>query len=552
MSKQQAPHIRIFKLHSSRLAESNWDLTVPIDEPGTEVVELNDSQLIRFIDEMNGVDVDERVNELKGEIQRLKRENGSTLKIRNLYRELYSIQFRSDYVCIIMDAMKHYDRCNKGFSINGIKYRRLLGTNNGIKRSTIVYVSADKHDRLMEKIECKRDITKPFVPAKVEAYRALVCSGSIPVSMPHGIIVVPDCTTQFVSDGIYIDDSKTDEPEVTYVEHRDISINASDGFGLMTPNAAKRWSGELNARPDEVLPALNVRGLPWTKGMLFAFDFHAFAEEVAHDYMVKDAWGDWRDIREAEVILTTSMLKLWDSYKSWDEYFDAVREYGYQFAVAKTAPYELEEERTTNYQFLQSYELTDKEIEDLVSPTLDSIKDAMGSDYRKAILYLNGSSPKPESVLWKDAGIAQAIMIEPKLMNDPYIKSVIYNSIKVRIKRAKTGVLDVRGNFAIMGGDPYSLAQSMFGLPVTGLLKAGEIYHKFWTDRGVREVACFRAPMTSHNNIRRQHVVSGGEKDKWYKYITTCVLLNSWDTMAEALNGLKINPVFRVGFTVTY
>lgn len=551
MSKQKAPHISIFKLHSSQLADSDWNLTFPIDEAGTEVVELNDSQLIRFIDDMNGINTDEEVKELKGEIQRLKKDKSNTLKVRRLYKELYATQFHADYVCIIMDSMKHYDRCNEGFTINGIRYRRFLGTNNGIKRSTIIYINVDKYDRLFEIMECDRDKTKPFIPAKLEAYRALICSGSIPVSMPRGIIVVPDCETSFTSDGIYIDDSESDEPKMTYIEKRDVTVNASDGFGFMCPALSRRWSGELNNKPDDYLPAVNTRGLPWTKGMLFTFDFHAFADEVAQNYMVKDVWGDWRDVRDAEVILTASMLKLWDSYKSWEDYYSAVLKYGYQFAVSKTAPYELEEERTTNYQFLQSYELTDTEIEQLVEPTLSNIRDAMGCDYRKSILYLGGKNIQPESVLWSDAGIAEALMIEPKLLNDPYVRSSIYENIKIRIKRAKTGVLDVHGNFAIMGGDPYSLAQSMFGLKVTGLLKAGEIYHKFWSDRGVKEVACFRAPMTSHNNIRKQRIACDSEKQKWYRYITTCVLLNSWDTMAEALNGLKINPVFRVGFTVT-
>ena len=109
--------------------------------------------------------------------------------------------------------------------------------------------------------------------------------------------------------------------------------------------------------------------------------------------------------------------------------------------------------------------------------------------------------------------------------------------MKKKIKQAKIGVIKVKGNFAITGGDPYSLAQSMFGLKVTGLLKKGECYHKYWSDRNVDEIVCFRAPMTSANNIRKLKPISNGAVDYWYKYITTCILLNSWDTTSEALNG---------------
>ena len=77
----------------------------------------------------------------------------------------------------------------------------------------------------------------------------------------------------------------------------------------------------------------------------------------------------------------------------------------------------------------------------------------------------------------------------------------------------------------------------MCGLPVTGLLKAGEIYNRFWADEGVDTVACFRAPMTHAGNIRKAHVANSEEMQKWYGYMSTVTILNSWDTMCAALNG---------------
>lgn len=548
MAKQKVPHKYIYKLHSSRLAACNYDLTLPLQQAidnHTDIIELSDSQLLRFIDEINGVDTVLKTLELKEEIKRLKtseRTSAINRKIKQLYFTLYETQFQQDYVCIIMDNMKQYDRCNRGFSINGIKYKRFLGTNGGIKASTIIYLSERIYPLIKERLDCGRNQSIPLVPAKLEAYQALICSGSIPVSMPNGIIVVKDCFTKIHSDVIFIDDSETREPKVTEIHGHEIERDVSDGFGFMCPALSRRWSNELNHEPDRYVTAVNARGIPWTKGMLFTFDFHKFAKEVAHNNMIQDVWGDWRDVNDAEVILTESMLKLWNCYTSWEHYWSNVQKYHYQFAVSKVAPYELEEERQTNYQFLQSYDLTDEDINRLIAPTLNTIKSVTGMDYRKAILYLKGTHVDPTSVLWKGAGFAEALMIEPALINDPYVRSAIYDAIKVRIKKAKTGVLDVAGNFAIIGGDLYSLAQSVFGLPVTGILKEGEIYHSFWVDRGVSEVCLFRAPMTSHNNIRKAHVVSPGDSNYakalyWYKYIDTCVLFNSWDATAEALNG---------------
>lgn len=83
--------------------------------------------------------------------------------------------------------------------------------------------------------------------------------------------------------------------------------------------------------------------------------------------------------------------------------------------------------------------------------------------------------------------------------------------IQKRIKTAKIGVLDVDGDYAIIGNDPYSLLQSMFGLEITGLLHAGECYHRFWIDKNVHEVVAFRAPMTSIENVCKLNVVTNPE-----------------------------------------
>lgn len=55
-------------------------------------------------------------------------------------------------------------------------------------------------------------------------------------------------------------------------------------------------------------------------------------------------------------------------------------------------PEKLENERNMNYQFLQSYELTDGEIQELIAPTVNEIKDVIHGDIDKTILFLNGAT----------------------------------------------------------------------------------------------------------------------------------------------------------------
>lgn len=542
IAKQKKCKRYLFKLHSERLRRSRWKLEYPLEEAlNTEdIISLSDSQILRFIDELNGDTSEAREEEasyIKKEIKRLKKSDSSkkdTL-IANLYKRFYNLQFVPDYMCLIIDKMSDYDRANKGFSINGIKYHRLLGTNGGIKNSTIVYVSERLYSQLYERLCCGRNPEQKFVPAKLEAYQALICSGSIPVSMPKGIIVVPDCVTHFKEDIIRVDDSQSDEPIVEFLKNQEIELTESDGYGIMLPSLSYRWARELDEEED-FLSGCNLRGLPWTKGMVFTMDYLAFGVSVAKNFYIKDAWGDLRDIRESELIITTSMLKLWDSYSSFEDYWSNVEKYHYQISIAKTAPARLDEYRNTNYQFLQNYHLTPEEVTELVRPTVEEIQEILGLDYRKSLLFLRGTNLTEDSYIDEEPYI-NALMIEPQMIHDPYIRDRIYNMIKKKIRQAKIGVLKVRGNFAIIGGDPYSLMQSIFGLPVTGLLHAGECWHKHWLDRGVSEVCCFRAPMTSKYNVRRLKVVGTPDMTYWYRYINTCMLLNSWDSTAEALNG---------------
>ena len=210
ISKQLVCQKYIYKIHSSRLRKERWKLSLPIEEArrNDEVISLADSQVLRWIDELNGItDADEQARKIKQEIRRVRKEPNSIQNkrvIKQLYTNLDKLQYKPDYMCLIIDKEKDYYRACKGFSINGVKYKRLLGTNGGIKNSTIVFVSERLVDELRRRIDNGRNPEAQLVPAKLEAYKALTCSASTPVSLPKGILVVNDCETEFLSDIVYL------------------------------------------------------------------------------------------------------------------------------------------------------------------------------------------------------------------------------------------------------------------------------------------------------------------------------------------------------------
>ena len=555
MPKQQKTQQFCLKLNSSFLAKHNWDLTISIDEarstPGT-VISLADSQILTWINELNGTEnYDYEAKRIKKEIKALKRQKSSNenkIAIRKLYQELYKIQFKEDYLCLIIDKLSDYDRANKGFKVNGIEYKRLLTTTNGVKTSTVVYTSVRLRDELKKRIENGRNTQVPMIPAKLGAYEALCSSASIPVSWPHGIIVVKDAFTTFKSDLINIDDSDvTKEPVVAFAAMQDVVNNASDGCSMMLPSLSMRWNGELNGDPNHTISGCNLR-CAWTKGMTFTFDYIEWAEKNIGSYIVTDVWGQERDIRESELILTESQLKLWDQYDDWEDYYNKCIENHYTMRIAKTSPHEVDDVRQLNYQFIQPYELSDDDIDALISDTVNEIKDIMRFDYRKSIVYLCGSGLDENNIKSMDLA-AQALMINRNMIDDPYVYSRIENMLQRRIRDAKIGVLDVYGNFQMLAGDLVCLCESMFGIEPRGVLKAGEIYSKYWRDKGVNRVTCYRAPMSNAHSIVAQNISYSEDAAYWFRYIDTCVVVNSFDTMPAALNGFD---QMRSRYTVMY
>lgn len=141
MNSHTTPQRYVFKIHSSRLKRAKWNLTLTVSQAreSKELIALSESQLIRFIDELNGIKAPKtHISEIKFQISRLKTEKNlavSRPKIKKLYAELDGCLFQKDYVCVVIDSNSDYYKIYKnGFRINNITYRRLLGTTGGKKK----------------------------------------------------------------------------------------------------------------------------------------------------------------------------------------------------------------------------------------------------------------------------------------------------------------------------------------------------------------------------------------------------------------------------------
>lgn len=555
--KQKIYQQFVYKIESSRIIKAkNMDLqiTPQAARMNNEVISLADSTALRMIDSLNGVDRDsiaEQIAQTRNEIKELRLSTRNSVnprkRIKELYNTLDELQFKNDYVMVVMNRKSDFEKLNLGFKINGVTYTRLVGTPNGVKKSTVVYCPIVNkngihiHEELERRFNCGRDESKKLVPAKFEAYKSLVCSASIPVSMPKDVLVVDDFIIRF-TDSIIRLESKDDSDEPVMTEENDeVELNASDGFGLMCPALAERWSKEVNL--NYTTSGMCLRNV-FCKGMVYTFDFHEFAKRYYDKDTIDDVWGNSHNINDVELILPVSVMKLWDSYSSLSDYLTKSNQNGHSFAVTKTCEEKLEEERTLNYQFIQSYDLTDDEIKALVKPTIDEIKETISGDADKTLLFMRGACGKNYDFFHDTNNLTKALMVEPQVAKDPFVISTVNSMIKKRIDDLKIGVLKVHGNYTVISGDPFAFCQNIFGCNVPdnkkGLLKAGEIYSKYWVDYGKgkeKSVVCLRAPMSCANNIKSMKIYNDEDTSFWYRYMNTVNIINCHDTFYAAENG---------------
>lgn len=504
MAGISVPQYEIFKIGTNKLKYANWDLNITQKEAFKyqELVSLFEAQEFRIM----------------------------AKKILN--KNIREIDFSEIFMQVVIDRKSDFGRATskKGIKVNGITYQRFVGTTGGLKNNTLLFCNSQYIDRLNDLCECGRNKNIPLVPAKYEAYKALTCSASQPICNPNGILVVKDCITQYYADVISLDDGKdSDEPTMEIVKNKALENNVSDGFNLCTIEYMQKVAESLGI--DYIPSGVCLRNA-WFKGMLYPFPIIEFIEKYNNgNYYIEDIWGNIQDIRNCEMIVTESSLKLWSAYDSIDAYVNAYKECGYEFSVTKISPHILDEQRELNYQYLQSYEFTDEDIEELCAPTIKYLKDAMCGDYSSTIKFL-GITDNSDVNSWQ-----RALYTSKYMLGDPYVIDSVHRFIKKKMNDAKIGKLFVNGNYQIASGDPFALMQSICGLQVTGLLKAGECYSKFWINKNENDVVIFRSPMTSHNNIRKCNINSSEDSQYWYQYMDTIMIINAWDSFCMAENG---------------
>lgn len=524
-----------------RLKEFDYNIEIGFNEARklNEVIGIADNQILRSIRDITNKNIDyKKLEELYTERDLLiKSKNNSKNKktITDIQNKIYDITFIPEYIAIYCEHPSHYDyMCENGVYINGYIYKRFSCPSGKARNSTAIFIISDIFDELERRIDNNRDKSKKIAPSKFNAYFGLASSATKLVTEPKFIVVKDFENTATFKAHHVIEVEDKDLDDIVETKDVTISMNRTDGIGLIKKEMADIWAMDMGL---DYTPSQFCIRQSYIKGLLCVFPIEDFCEKINNgnyivDTIYKDDTGEYikADLREYDVILTESQFKLWNSYKNLDNYINYCHQNKLYWGVSQYSRKQDKNILRMNYQFIQTLNLNNKNIEKLCDKFVDWVNGVSYDNFYYMLLFLLGINNTEDSIKNFLSSSQQywlkSLVICPELKNDKYICKKIRDLIRIKIHNACLGEIFVDGNFQPLVSDPYGFMQHVCGLEVTGLLKENEFYSNYWNKKNVKLVDSMRSPLT----FRSEHVLLNLRNDKeinyWYRYCTSGIIVN--------------------------
>jgi hypothetical protein len=301
---------------------------------------------------------------------------------------------------------------------------------------------------------------------------------------PRKIVVVPDYNV--------VVKGKVDFVNNNTIEHdvdRDVTINAFDGCGIVMPYITKNTACTIRA--------------PWMKALIIPGNFRRFAVEHSVKEIV-DLWGNAHKIEEIDAVLTKSCFKMAAGYTSWKQYCDAFEQLGHRITVCveEHAP----RAKWMPYQQLQTLAGNDDDVKAFAAKA-------------NHVAY---EWQKPAGAAKLIGGWAgKAARINPNILADANVQERLQEAFAAKRMMILGGKVPDLGYNAFLAPDPVALMEHVCGLPVKGVLNAGECC---CANCNLGEVDVTRNPHFDH-----AHVLLNNVTKKSYLFYGPTFYINIFD-----------------------
>ena len=540
MTERKLQQFYIRKINSSRLRKNGYAMqedNINTVRQNGELVAIGESQLIRSIFRLQGRDDD--LTTITAKVRELSKSKSSRRKNQ---REIDELLYIPELVSVVVENKSEYKFIGQnGFKIGDTHFIRLLCGAGHARRNSVIFASAEIVQQLKDVLNNNHDEQYKIAPSKYNAYFALASSATYQVSEPYFAVVKDaeierdNCLVDFIEEN---QDDKSYRSDEVVTKEMTLPFNLFDGQGLISPKKAQEWADELGL---DYVPATFIVRNNFLKGMVAVFDFHEFAREHSYRYFT-DVWGTKVDVRNIDMILTESQLKMWGAFRNHAHYVDNYRNNKLYWGVSRFSPKVDKDYVFSNYQFIQVEDFTDDEVAELCKPTVDFLEQAIGSNPDITKLYLMGKivnrpCDENDNVLEQISDpVTKAILLDERLLEDPYVKNHVISSLNKKIKESYIGNLLLDGNYQMIISDPYAFCEHVFGMEVKGLLGNNEHYSAYWNEKDIDTVVAMRAPLTWSSEVNTLHLQNNEELNKWYSHIYSGIVYNihGYDNMLQA------------------
>ena len=364
-----------------------------------------------------------------------------------------------------------------GLDLNGRHYVPFFAGSSDIRKGTSGWIRDDLLKEIGTWAMCGLKTSELNIAVnKYAAYIGLLMSSTRTFQQVYGraldvrrVCVVPDTYVKVTGKVDFVEGDN-----VRRIDEHVVEINAFDGAAYIRPEATGGKASTLRA--------------PWVKAMAIPMDFISFAEEHGLSTIIKDYWGNEVDLREIDLVLTESCFKMAGQYKSFQQYQEAFEALGHEICVCVEEHHP--RKKAMPYQQLQTLvggtNVDAMKLAYMTKEVMDAYKD-------------------PDQAAGLIGGhLAHAAKLYHGLLAEPYTARIVEESYNAKWTRAIGGKVLGLGYNAFLAPDPIAMLEALYGLPVTGALKAGECY---CSNAGLGQVDNTRSPHLDH-----AHVIMWGVK----------------------------------------
>ncbi|QGZ99415.1 hypothetical protein [Dehalobacter restrictus] len=279
-----------------------------------------------------------------------------------------------------------------------------------------------------------------------------------------------------------------------------VPVKHSDGCGWYLKNKDSKKNKNFMIR------------LPWVKGLLTPADYLTYCKDFNNEnYKITDIYDKEWDLKEDNIqyVFSRSQFKMWKYYKDWDTYKEKFQENKCHANYCNEEPNEFENKRF-NYQMLQTLtDMTDKEIDEIIKPTVELLTKAYID--RDTMLMLLGADKSSK----KKSYLKQALQIYPELINDEHVKDELYDIINSKRKEAKCGKIKLGCTYTFLIPDvlawmQYSISRNK---NPKGLLENNQVFCKLYKNK--KELLVNRSPHLYLEHAVRNNVFNE-DKENWF------------------------------------